>query len=212
MDESLEEQNMNIIINVVNAVTNDAYNNGVFSYDVVFDENLYGHKTHLEGVAFSTDGKNIFGCVRDPLNYSEENGFTSLKNRIFAGSYVPDKGMSILFLPLYSPFLDNKNCDFNLNATVRNADGRLHGKYDVGLVRVDINRNDNMPQNQALSYYIEMLAQLAAEYSNRAVEVSLKALYQDENVAMIDKIYEQFKDIPIPSCFNDDGNAPKTKI
>ena len=209
MDKSLEEQNQELVLNFVNAITNDAYCNGVLSYDIVFDENLYGHKTHLEGVAFSTNGKNIFGCIRDPENYDD---FTSINNRIFAGTYTPDKGMSILFLPLYQPFLDNNHCDFNLNATIRDVDNRLHGKYDAGLVRVDIKRNDNLTQDQVISPYIEMLALLTAGYSNKAVELLLKCVMQNENLALIDKIYEQFKDIPIPSCFNDDGNAPKTKI
>ena len=209
MDKSLEEQNQELVLNFVNAITNDAYYSGILSYDVIFDENLYGHKTHLEGLAFSTNGKNIFGCIIDPENY---NDFTSMNNRIFAGTYTPDKGMSILFLPLFEPFLQMNDCDFNLNATTRNVDNRLHGKYDAGLVRIDIKRNDNLTQDQVISPYIEMLALLTARYSNKAVELVLKSVKQNENIALIDKIYEQFKDIPIPACFADDGAAPKTKM
>lgn len=212
MDNSLEEQKLNIVMNVVETITNNINYSGALCYDVVIDENLYGNKSHLEGKAFSTDGINIFGYTKDPYNMSSVGAdFVSLGNRIFAGTYVPGKGMSILLLPLYQPFLGEDDLDFNLNATTR-KDNNLHGKYDAGLVRVNIKEDEQPTLETTVTPFIEMLAQVTSVCLDKAVEVSLKQIRKDENIALIDKIYEQFKDIPIPACFADDGAAPKTKM
>lgn len=212
MDKSQEERDIELLMSFVRLVTADMYFNGSRRYNIVFDENQGGLSTRLEGLAFSTNGENFFGYVLDKSTKSNAIDFYSYENKVFAGTYIPNKGLSIIFLPLSDPFLNIKGGDFNLNATTRNADNQLHGRYDLGLVRVNITRNDNLNQEQIVRSFIDVLGQLTARYLDKAVELTYKALEQEDNIKLIDKIYEQFKDIPIPACFADDGASPKTKM
>lgn len=214
MEHELKDfEKINIVYGFIDKITNDLAEAGAIFYDVVIEETIFGEVFRYPGKAFSIDGKNIFGFTYDENNKKFRKDGSIIANRAFAGSYVEGKGLTAFLLPNINFYLSRDNIDLTINATNRPDRTKLHGKFWCNFVRVDIKpETEEISAETHLNPFIDHMASMVNVYTDKSYELALKGLSQEENLALIDKIYEQFKDIPIPSCFADDGTGPKTKI
>ena len=177
--------------------------NGALLFDVAFDESIFGQMEHVEGKAFTTDGINFFGYIEDkkyPANFS------SLNNRIFAGTYVDGKGMSVLMLPNNETLLKNSNRNLTLTATNRENDDYMHGKSIFGVTRAKADLIENSTGDdvtKVMGKFVEMLAHMTREYPDKTCDLIQNGY--NVNIPYIEMVYDKFKNIPIPKCFADDG-------
>ena len=177
--------------------------NGALLFDVAFDESIFGQMEHVEGKAFTTDGINFFGYVEDEKYPAD---FPSLNNRIFAGTYVYDKGMSILTLPNNETLLKNSNRNLTLTATNRENDDYMHGKSIFGVTRVKADLVENATGedvSKVMRTFFDRLAYMTSMYPDKSYDLIQNGY--NVNIPYIEMVYDKFKNMPIPKCFADDG-------
>ena len=177
--------------------------NGALLFDVAFDENFEGKMSHVEGKAFTTDGINFYGYMEDEKYPAS---FASLNNRIFAGTYVDGKGMSVLMLPYNDILLKMSNRNLTLTATNRGNDEYMHGKSVFGLTRAKADLIENSTGDdvtKVMGKFVEMLAHMTREYPDKSYDLIQNGY--NVNIPYIEMVYDKFKNIPIPKCFADDG-------
>lgn len=197
----------NLLENIIFTVTNK----GAMFYNIVIEEELnVGTSKHI-GKAFSTDGVNLFGFT---YSQSEANG--GAISRIFSGTYLKDKGISLYTIPLDKFFIDNNIMDADLDAICVPDYTKMHGRFWNCCARVDVVPEvEEITAEKHIQPFIDTFniwKDLDDNFTDRFLSLTTKAYQQDMNVAFIHKLNTIAKDIPIPSCFSDDGNAPKTKI
>ena len=177
--------------------------NGALLFDVAFDECFDGEITHSDGKAFTTDGINFFGYI-DKEGPSHRN-FEYSDDRLFAGTYVDGKGMSISMLP-FSDILLEIASFLDLTATNKPNNEYMHGKSPMGETRVKADFLENATEkdvSEVMGTFVEMLAHMTREYPDLAYDMIQKG--QRCDIPYIEMIYDKFKDIPVPKCFADDG-------
>ena len=177
--------------------------NGAFIFDVAFDENFEGKTTHSDGKAFTTDGINFFGYI-DKEGPSHRN-FNFSNDRLFAGTYVDGKGMSISMLPFSDILLEFADY-LVLTATNKPNNEYMHGKSPMGETRVKADFLENATEkdvSEVMGTFVEMFAHMTREYPDLAYDMFQKGLLHD--IPYIEMAYDKFKNRPIPKCFADDG-------
>ena len=177
--------------------------NGALLFDVAFDENFEGKMSYVEGKAFTTDGINFFGYIEDkkvPANFS------SLNNRLFSGTYVDGKGMSVLMLPNNETLLKNSNRNLTLTATNRENDDYMHGRSIFGTTRVKADLVENATGedvSKVMRTFFDRLAYMTSMYPDKTYDLIQNGY--NVNIPYIEMAYDKFKNRPIPKCFADDG-------
>ena len=207
-----DEEKFDFIYSIVQKITDAVTEKGAYCFDVVIEDKKIGAKDIYTGKAFSLDGTDFYGFTYGGDYETLESIPQSLKSAIFAGSYVDEKGLSLNFLPYHYINLGSPNTNFAMNVTNRPGKKSLYGKKQYNNVKATVIPYIENDVGKMVSLYLDMLAQITSEYIDKAVLIAEKAESQDENIALINKLYEQFKGIPIPSCFTEDGAVPKTKI
>ncbi len=213
--ELLKHQKEIEIYRFIDKITNDIAEEGANFFDVVIEEFVGGRIYKHHGKAFSTNGNNFFGFAYDDDNKAKQDlaqHGVIVANSVFAGSYVHGKGLSIYFLQNNEAYLNSGVNDFSLNATHRPGRRKLHGKFWSFSSRVDIKpESGEITAETHLDPFIDLMAVLVHVYTDKTYALAAKGLSQEENVALIEKLYPKLQDAPILSVFADDGETPKTK-
>ncbi len=202
------------IYNFINEIADALATQGAIFYDIVIEDLLGGMVYKYHGKAFSIDGTNFFGFTYNDDKVPEmlaQHGVI-VADKAFAGSYVQGKGLSVYLLPQMNYLLKKDNVDLSLNATNRPGRSKLHGKFWIDAARVDIKpETGEVSAETHLDPFIDYVAYMTNFYPDKAYALAAKGLSQEENVALIEKLYPKLQDAPILSVFADDGETPKTK-
>ena len=95
-----ENINFDIVYETVDALTMEALDKGIVCYDVSFEEIDNGKNVQSSGKAFSIDGLNFFGFTQnEPEVLSQAKKMDYSKERVFAGSHIEGKGLSVVVMP-----------------------------------------------------------------------------------------------------------------
>ena len=183
--------------------------NGILCFDVVFDEANYFDETHFEGKAFTTDGMNFYGYTKNEKANSPFGGsFGNVGNRLFAGTYIYDKGMTVMVIPFEESLFEID--DLTLNVTNRPNNEYMHGKSVLGLTRAKVDLIENIDEagvTEIFKGFTELLAELTGRYPDIACDLIQKSQNQQEDKEMVEKLHERLKKYPVPRCFAEDGTA-----
>lgn len=179
-------------------------------YNITLEEQLVNGIGVHSGKAFSTDGSNIFGFTVNDIDPEKRI------SRIFAGTYVEGKGVTLYAVPIEKFFIQENIMDIDIDATNRPGHTKMHGRFWRACARVGITpeNSGNLYESHIQPFInsCNLWKDMDEKFTERFLLMTTKAYQQEMNKSLIDKFSEFAKDIPIPPCFADDGADPKTKI
>ena len=206
-EELMDFDKLKLIRNCLNKMKHDLAQNGAEFFNITIEDQFNGEINSHSGKAFSTDGKNIYG-----FTYDDGNPFKFFISRLFAGTYVKDKGISLYIVPFDDFFMQEKITDTSLDASFRPNHTKMHGMFWNDLARVDVTpETGKVSVETHLKPFVdnwEFWKSVDEVYIDRFVALASKVDSQDANADFIEKLYEATKNENVPECFADDDSAP----
>ena len=197
-----ENINFDIVYETVDALTMEALDKDIVCYDVSFEEIVNGENVPSSGKAFSIDGLNFFGFTHNDAETSLKTKRADYsKDRVFAGSYIQDKGLSIVVMPLDKLHMQSNMQDFEFNGVYKAESQNVYGEFMGKPVKIVLNQNKDQNSEQILIDYFDMLAIITKNHPNKALLIVEKILSQDSNVEIINRTVEEDKSKSISEIF-----------
>ena len=197
-----ENINFDIVYETVDALTMEALDKDIVCYDVSFEEIDNGENVKSKGKAFSIDGLNFFGFTQDEIDTSLKSKKADYsKDRVFAGSYIQNKGLSIVVMPLDKLHMQSNMQDFELNGVYKAENQSTYGEFMGKPVKIILNQNKDQNSEQILIDFFDMLAIITKNHPNKALLIVEKTLSQDSNVEIINRAVEENKSKAISEIF-----------